>query len=361
MLKEIYNKIVNAYLVHYSKGIHRKYAYDNAPQIKERYPNVPFFLNGWQAVCMESELKNGQIISKNLMGENIVIWKSTKGEVAVTSAYCSHFGIHLGAGGKVVGDHLRCAFHHRCFDKNGVAKGKKEKPIKPYVIDINAGIVFVWFHSENESPTWNLPRLDTDYMGNKWEIEHQCLKGVNVKAHPIDFIENGVDFNHAIKLHGLCHQHTKLFEQDEKLSVRLKRGNEDKGNININAYGPFVIDYNIDFYWRWHVYHRFLVLLQLEADGSFTAHRIKMKRHAFKANLQEKLFNKGVYIFNEIKVFKTFMQEDHMIMMNRKHLEFPDLEKDDLYTRKFRLWYKQFYPSQKNIYSAHVIARKKVA
>ncbi len=347
MLKSTYNQLSNLVLNAYSKKLKEKHNYAYASDMKERYKGVSFFINGWQVVCMESEVPAKEVVSKNIMGRDIVIWKNSNNEVTVQSATCPHFGVHLGSGGKVKKDKIICPFHHRGFNKSGACSMKKQNPLYTYPIDINGGIVFAWFHSSFAEPSWALPRLETDYLGNKWKIQHNKMQGVNVPAHPIEFIENGVDFSHAIKLHGLCHEDTKMHEDKETLSIRLKRGRKEKGNININAYGPFVIDYNINFHWKWPVNHRFLVLLQMMSDGSFTAHRVKMKEVNRPNSISEHLFRKGVFIFNEIKVFKTFMQEDHLIMLNRKFLHEPDYDEDDIYSQDFRKWYSQFYPSDK--------------
>ena len=42
---------------------------------------LPVFPNGWYAACRFDEIKNGEAKSIDIAGENLVVFKSTKGEV----------------------------------------------------------------------------------------------------------------------------------------------------------------------------------------------------------------------------------------------------------------------------------------
>ena len=52
-----------------------------------------------------------------MAGENIVIFRSTKGEVYALEAYCKHMGANLGVGGKVIKEKcIQCPFHGWIYD-----------------------------------------------------------------------------------------------------------------------------------------------------------------------------------------------------------------------------------------------------
>lgn len=343
MLQNVYEIFVNKFLKAYSNKLYRKYDYQYSSQTSERFQSVPSVLNSWQAVCLEKEVIADRIISKNIMGHHIVIWRDDRNKVSVLDAHCPHLGIHLGSGGKIIKGKIRCPFHHRIFSSAGVCTNKSKKDIFSYPVEINAGIVFVWFHSNKLTPTWNLPNIEEDLNGEIWGIENLSMKGIEVKSHPITYIENGVDYNHAIKLHGYRQNGTTMNVNKQFLSVFFKHSDERRGFINIKAYGPFVIDYHLTFTWWKNVEYRFLVLLQLTPEGTFVAHKIKMRKRISKLPWLVRLLHSGIFIYFEFKLLKNFMKEDHMIMINRKYLDEPDYDAKDNYIPGFRSWYKQFY------------------
>jgi len=63
-----------------------------------RYPFSPY-PDGWYCLAFSDELAPGQIRSETFVGEEVVVFRTESGEVAVTDAYCSHIGSHVGYGG----------------------------------------------------------------------------------------------------------------------------------------------------------------------------------------------------------------------------------------------------------------------
>lgn len=79
----------------------------------------PPFPNGWYAIAESSEVKLGTSKSINCLGENFVVFRSSKSnKVFVLDAYCPHLGANLGVGGIVDGDCIECPFHQWKFDGN---------------------------------------------------------------------------------------------------------------------------------------------------------------------------------------------------------------------------------------------------
>jgi len=346
MLKQIYKSLSKGIVQIYSNHLEKKLDYSYAPSVKDRYNELPLYLNSWQAVCMIDEVKPTKILSKNIMGEDIVIWKDGNNHISVMKAHCPHLGAHLASGGDIINNNIRCAFHHHCFDLKGQCRHKKKERIFTYPLDIQGGIVFAWFHSELKEPSWTLPNLLIDENNKEWMICHSELNGTRVPSHPMTFIENGADINHGIKLHNLCHKDTKFNINNEEISLKYIREREDKGHIKLTAYGPFILSYDFEFKYYFKGYSRMLMLLQLMPDGSFIANRIKMKqKHIDKWYM--KIFYFVVSIITEFKLFKAFLTEDQLIMINRKYLHKPNYDKEDKFIPKFRKWYKQFYPISK--------------
>ena len=79
--------------------------------------SLPPYPNGWYIACKSKELLANETKSIEMAGQNIVVFRSPKGEVYGLHAYCSHMGANLGVGGQVVNEScIQCPFHGWQFD-----------------------------------------------------------------------------------------------------------------------------------------------------------------------------------------------------------------------------------------------------
>lgn len=72
----------------------------------------------WFAVALSYELDGGSIHPAELFDERLVVYRDRSGSPVVLGARCPHMGADLGLG-DVVGDDIRCTFHHFCFGPDG--------------------------------------------------------------------------------------------------------------------------------------------------------------------------------------------------------------------------------------------------
>jgi len=77
------------------------------------------FSQSWFPICLASDVANGAVRGYDFLDGRIVVWRGRDGVARVMSAFCPHMGASLEAG-SVVGDHLRCGFHHWEYAGNGV-------------------------------------------------------------------------------------------------------------------------------------------------------------------------------------------------------------------------------------------------
>ncbi|HEX2913192.1 MAG TPA: Rieske 2Fe-2S domain-containing protein [Chloroflexia bacterium] len=159
--------------------------------------------NSWYAVGFSHELTSGKLLSRTIAGQDIIVFRVKSGQVCAMDAYCPHLGAHMGTGGKVVGETVSCPFHDFRFDTSGtcVATGYGTKPpptarIKTWVVCEVNGIVFVYYDSRNQPPTWQIPKLDTA----GWTTP--VFKVFDIHDHPQETVENGVDIGHFGVIHG---------------------------------------------------------------------------------------------------------------------------------------------------------------
>jgi len=86
--------------------------------MKREFP-FPAYPNGWFAVSYSDEIKSGEVKALEYFGKPLVVYRTGAGEARVIDAHCPHLGAHLGFGGAVVGETVRCPFHHWRFGADG--------------------------------------------------------------------------------------------------------------------------------------------------------------------------------------------------------------------------------------------------
>lgn len=161
------------------------------------------FPDGWYFLARADEVKPGTVLTRRLAGEDVVLFRGRSGALAALRPYCPHMGAHLGHGGRVEGDELRCPMHHFCFDTAGTCTraydGKRAPPkarlsLRPVVE--RQGLVLVWHASDGHAPTFEVP--DGDVAG----LSSLRTKTLRFAGHPQETSENSVDLGHLSTLHG---------------------------------------------------------------------------------------------------------------------------------------------------------------
>ena len=72
--------------------------------------------NGWFAVAWSRELTRATCRPLFYFGQELVLFRTRSGQARVLDAYCPHLGAHLGQGGRVIGETVRCPFHGWQYD-----------------------------------------------------------------------------------------------------------------------------------------------------------------------------------------------------------------------------------------------------
>ena len=169
----------------------------------DRGDGVPAFPEGWYHLAMSSELPPGAVLARQVCGREVVAFRSESGALGVLDAHCPHLGAHLGHGGRVVGEALRCPFHAlhwgvdgRCLgadDTNapGIRASARSWPARE-----RHGALMVYYSARGDAPWWEIPDLSMD----GWpELRCQTLR---FPGHVLEVTENGVDRRHFAAVHG---------------------------------------------------------------------------------------------------------------------------------------------------------------
>ncbi len=214
--------------------------------MQRRFP-FPASPDGWFCVADSDELAPGEVKALRYFGRDLVLWRTARGEARLADAYCPHLGAHLGIGGKVQDDTLRCPFHGWRFDPAGrCVEVPYAKRIPPHakltmwpVVERN-GCVLVWHHAKRASPSWEVPVVP-EWGAAGWSAP--VRRTFRVRAHCQEMAENVVDDAHFRYVHGTHTMPRSTAELDGHIfrltsvsMVGTPRG-ETEGRIEIASYG----------------------------------------------------------------------------------------------------------------------------
>ena len=172
---------------------------------ESRYPfNV--YPNGWFRVAFTEDLDPGEVKRLEYFGKEFVLFRCQGGTARLFDAHCPHMGAHLAFGGEVVGESLRCPFHHWKFGGDGKCNEipyAKRIPSKAVIgthplVEKN-GVIFMWHDRSGGAPTFEIPDLPEigDAAWSRPEIAHW-----EIRANWLDMNENCVDQAHFKYIHG---------------------------------------------------------------------------------------------------------------------------------------------------------------
>ena len=180
-------------------------------------PDCP---QNWYLVAQSNELARGEIITRLLGAQEIVLYRGRYGgQVAAFAAHCAHAGCHL-QHGEVVNDHLRCALHHRVIRADGhfITPDGGELPVATqlrFPVTERHGCIFVFAGAD---ATFELPVPDLCLHGTA------TTRGLPTQTFPLAWstlIANGMDIDHLQSVHDRKLRQEPTFQRTGPHSVRL--------------------------------------------------------------------------------------------------------------------------------------------
>ena len=299
---------------------------------------------GWFVVAYSGELPPGTVKPMKYFGQELVIWRGESGEVHVLDAFCPHLGAHLGYGGTVRGEDVRCPFHAWEFSGAGACSRipysetiPKKARIKPWRVLDRMGMIFLWHgHAADDAPDWEPPCIEEfgDPAWTAWDADR-----ITVKTQPREIVENLADSAHFPVVHGT---HVDSFENEYQGHIGIQRtagiayprgGGKDRFSLTATYHGPGVQISVMKGYLesRLLLAHtpvdeeyldlRFGVSLKIVGDAERTAGFAKQ------------------YIDN----LRLGFHEDIALWENKRWRDRPTICEGDGPIGRLRTWYRQFY------------------
>ena len=164
--------------------------------------------NGWFCVAWSKDLVPGDVQPIHYFGRDLVLFRTREGHARVLDAHCPHLGAHIGHGGRVVGETVRCPFHGWQYDGESGACAKipycdKIPPkarMRAWPVLERNRMIFVWHHAESEPPAWDIPVVP-ELQDPAWTDPRYFE--LNVPVHMQDMAENNCDPVHFEFVHGM--------------------------------------------------------------------------------------------------------------------------------------------------------------
>jgi len=310
--------------------------------MENRYPfPIPF---GWFCVGYPEDFPAGEPKALYYFGRHLVGWRDDRGEVHVHDAFCPHLGAHLGHGGRVMGETVRCPFHGWQYDGESGActhipyceRIPPKARVRAWDVQEKNGMVFVWFHTEGKPPEWDFPAMPE--IGHPDWSEPRTHELV-LEAHVQDTHENNNDPVHFQFVH-------KMVETPPG-EISYSEGGRHYRMVNtsdqVTPFGTFRMSLVRD---SWG--------LGLTAVRSVGIPNAGLLMYSSTTPLDEKRVlsrwlltatNNWVDLAGEefMKGLTDGVQQDFPIWKNKVHRVRPVLCEADTYLAEFRKWARQFY------------------
>ncbi|MFN7953643.1 MAG: Rieske 2Fe-2S domain-containing protein [bacterium] len=176
------------------------------------------FPDGWFRIAASRDVPRGAVIVRKLAGRELVVFRSESGRLAVVGPHCPHLGAHLGHGGRVVGETLRCPFHGfrygvdgRCVSTEYADPTAPQACLETWPLRELAGQVMVFVSARRASPDWSPPEPDrSGFTEPRWVT-------LALSGHVQDAAENGVDLGHFAAVH----RYTNLRDPEIRVAERV--------------------------------------------------------------------------------------------------------------------------------------------
>jgi 3-ketosteroid 9alpha-monooxygenase subunit A len=273
-----------------------------------------------------------------------VIFRGEDQQVRVMDAYCPHLGAHLGKGGRVVGNTIKCPYHGWRYDGCGTCvevpfsnKIPGQARLRPWLVAERNGIVFAHYDAEGRPPDFEIPTISEYASGNY----ASGRTGQTIRAHIQETQENMIDVGHFNFIHHGFKEFPQITEWEEDgrhFRVQLS---------SVTALGPLSTPSTVTF----DVYGVGCQVVHVDATVRFVI------IFAITPIDEESIDFRFMVLYKKtwFRILSTIMQkamlkrvmmeigEDIPVWENKTFLERPVLGEQDRDLIRFRKWNHQFY------------------
>lgn len=310
---------------------------------------------GWFVVAFSEEIATGEVHRLRYFGRDLIAYRGTSGRAYVADAYCPHLGAHLGHGGKIEGESIRCPFHGWRFEGDDGRCAEipysDKIPLQArmgslHTREQNGAVHVFWDPADARAEPWDLPALDEAGWTPGRTVTWRALA-----THPQEVFENTVDTAHIGPIHdgrGARLMGKPTFERETMhIDIEFQApgavvGMPDQLNdvhlgVTLRGLGHVVVETNVrnvGVRARQRIY--VTPVDEETVDIRAVVHVRETEDQEFTAELSE-LFH-AAYVEDFAK--------DFPIWENKRYLARPQLTKGDGPIGAYRHWCTQFYAAR---------------
>lgn len=321
-----------------------------APRRLGLVPEARPIPHGWYVLAFSEELPDKKVLLRKLAGREVVLFRTESGVAQAVDPVCPHLGAHLGHGGAVVGESIRCPFHGFRFDVDGacVATGYDTKPPKTARLETyptleRHGTILVWFDAARRPPSFAIPPLD---MTGFTPLAHHTF---TLRSTPEDTTENSVDTGHFSVVHGYSEirivkplvvegayltSRYGMYRPLKVLGLPLGVGVHAEFEVHVHGLGYSFVEVKVD---RPPLESRtFVFATPIDAEHIELRIALAVKRFGVPAIERAALHA-------AFRSYRADVEQDFVIWNNKVRVERPALADGDGPIGRYRRWAQQFY------------------
>jgi phenylpropionate dioxygenase-like ring-hydroxylating dioxygenase large terminal subunit len=156
----------------------------------------------WYPVCLSSEVGKSTVKGYEYLDGRVVVFRTESGTAQVLSPFCRHLGVDL-AIGKVIGNELRCPYHHWRYDQTGKCVATALGDPAPararlFRFPTVEALGIIWAYN-GEAPAYPAPHFGVP----EESLEISTIRSVEVPMDPFMLYSNSLDLQHLISVHGI--------------------------------------------------------------------------------------------------------------------------------------------------------------
>jgi len=181
------------------------------------------FAQCWYPVARSVDVAPGQVVGADFLDGRVVCFRGENGVATVLSAYCRHLGTDL-TQGEVVGDDLRCNFHHWCYGQTGdctnIAASERipeDSALFAYPTAESCGLIWAF---NGETPLYEVPHFPG------LDASTRAVRVGDMGILPVPTFlatANSMDFQHLEVVHGVPNEvdHDDIEITETKISYDM--------------------------------------------------------------------------------------------------------------------------------------------